>query len=60
VLLHGRRRQPLAELLDIGRHVHGFEVDELREAVGLTPAYSAEDDRLFRRNVTGDSAESAL
>jgi hypothetical protein len=23
-------------------------------------AYSAEDDRLFRRNVTGDSAESAL
>jgi len=23
-------------------------------------AYSGEDDRLFRRNVTGDSAESAL
>jgi hypothetical protein len=23
-------------------------------------AYSGEDDRLFRRNVTGDTAESAL
>ncbi|MFI4894848.1 MAG: hypothetical protein ACHP9W_00840 [Steroidobacterales bacterium] len=27
---------------------------------GTKDAYSAEDDRLFRRNVTGDSAESAL
>jgi hypothetical protein len=28
--------------------------------VALLAAYSGEVDRLFRRNVTGDSAESAL
>jgi hypothetical protein len=33
----------------------GSEFDRL-----ISGAYSAEDDRLFRRNVTGDSAESAL
>ena len=35
------------------------ELTPLRD-LGRAVAYSAEDDRLFRRNMTGDSAESAL
>jgi hypothetical protein len=37
VQLHRRRRELLAELLDVGRHVHRLEVDELGEAVQLAP-----------------------
>jgi hypothetical protein len=43
--------------------LHHVDVERLRRAyfaLKRADAYSAEDDRLFRRNVTGYSAESAL
>jgi hypothetical protein len=51
---------PAADVVRLGQATLRIQSPGAAPDVGLLGAYSGEDDRLFRRNVTGDSAESGL